>query len=191
MEVKRVCVIGAHKSGTSSVTDWLEKTLKTKWIYVNGKWRLNPKNVDNAIDWVETTNQTIIRDSPFNHLDVYKQLDVRFPDAKFILTIRPSQSWYSSVQKWCKTIPAALPYYKYLYGYPKASKEHVIELYERRNHEIIEYFKGRKDKLIVIKLWESTSSEQLSRFLGVDSAWKVFSHLNKSTNTKKGNTNKK
>jgi len=169
----RICVIGAHKTGTSSVTTTLEKFLGVKWNPYPSQ-NLRFRNAE-ALRWVHNTRQTIIRDSPFNHGDTYKTLDTTYPHGKFILTIRPAESWYDSVLRWQEAHPEVRNVYNLLYDWDKASKEEVICKYLKRNEEIIEYFKDKPEKLLVINLWESSDTAALRKFIGADNP--DFAHI--------------
>jgi len=172
----KICVVGAHKTGTSSLVVMLEKLTKTTWDKTPMAMWNNPEA---AFAWVRETNQTIIRDSPFNFFDHYKRLDEEYPDAKFILTLRPSLSWYQSVMRWQKCFPYTRRIYNHLYGWSHSSKTDVISKYETRNKEIIKYFETRPGKLLVINLWESANPGELATFLGLKPQKElVYPHVN-------------
>lgn len=47
------------------------------------------------------------------------------------------------------------------------NKEHRIEIYERRNREIIEYFQDRQDQLLVLDVTREKDNSAIVEFLGL------------------------
>lgn len=175
-----ICVIGAHKTGTTSVVDIIEKALDVQWDdHAMKEYTFSPEA---AILWGNDTDQPILRDSPFNFCDLYKTLDRLFPKAKFVLTLREGNSWYDSVQRWISLHPHLLPIYDYLYKISSRTKEEIIEIYHQRNTEIVNYFKTRPSKLAVIDLWKDSDTSSLTEFLGVPSVKlpKNYPHLRRT-----------
>lgn len=160
-----VCVIGAHKTGTSSLTEVLEAAVGEPW----SPHAMHARVFDAAggIAWAKATGVRIVRDSPFNHGDAFKALDAAFPDAKFILTVRPPESWYASVCNWRKNpLVRKAGVYEALYAWSKTPKDDVIRMYEARNAAIRRYFAGRPGKLLELNLWKSAATAPLAEFLG-------------------------
>ena len=101
--------IGSHKTGTKSLRRFLEKT--TLKLSNNIKW-FSDKNYQNQIinNNYELIKEHIINDkdnifyedAPYNINEVYKYLNINFPNSKFILTTRDSDKWFNSFVKWCK-----------------------------------------------------------------------------------------
>lgn len=132
------------------------------------------------------------QDVPFSLPYTFQALDTEFPDSKFILTVRnSSEEWYSSItrfhaKKWGKDnkIPSREDLQKanyrgigrpwrmnrLYYNSPETdpyNKTSLIKFYETHNQVVIDYFKNRPEKLLVINLTEKNSYGKLCTFLGV------------------------
>ena len=113
--------------------------------------------------------------------DNYKRLDVEFPDSIFILTVRNSDDFYQSIKRWIKKrgAPTRL-LYESIYGCDicEKNKIKIINQYEERNKNIIEYFAGKKNKLLVIDVSEGEAWMKLCHFLGKEVINGKFPHEN-------------
>ena len=89
-------------------------------------------------------------DRPWNVWEMYQRLDQRFPDSRFILTIREPESWWRSTGRWITVVKPrmAKKYLRHL-GAASLAKADMIAAYEQYNEGVIEYFAGT-DKLLVI-----------------------------------------
>nr|NQU92390.1 sulfotransferase family protein [Bacteroidota bacterium] len=113
---------------------------------------------------------------------LYRELDIRYPDSKFILTVRKDpETWFESLCKHAdKTGPTLTREIAYGYAMPHHYKEHHINTYNKHNQEVIEYFAGRDDQLTVV-CWEKGSGwAELTAFLGVPIPDIPFPHVNQS-----------
>lgn len=114
---------------------------------------------------------------------IYKELDARIPGSKFILTIRDSESWYTSVSKHIGDLKAA--HHEWIYGrgkgLPKDDKQNTISVYDRHNSEVREYFKDRPDDFLEIDFTKGEGWEKLCSFLNVDIPDLPFPHYNKTS----------
>jgi hypothetical protein len=130
------------------------------------------------------------QDVPFSYPFTYQQMDQSFPNAKFVLTVRDSaDEWYRSVARFHskgtggKGVPSAEDVkahpYRYrgfvwdcqrlLYGIseeqaydPDIYKAH----YEAHNAAVIDYFRWKPGKLLVLNVKESFAYWNLANFLG-------------------------
>jgi len=114
---------------------------------------------------------------------VYKQLDFKYPDSKFILTVRKdSRTWFNSLLRHADKINTT-KFRKLVYGYamPHNYKDEHIAFYEKHNREVCNYFAKRPDKLLVI-CWETGSGwKELCSFLNKDIPDITLPHKNKAT----------
>jgi hypothetical protein len=132
------------------------------------------------------------QDAPFCFADYYKALDRAFPQSKFILTQRSSpEEWFHSLCEWQKkgmqTAKAptekdldnspyayrgyALDNMKRFFDYPSTplyNKDAYVKMHEKRNKEIIDYFKGRPNQLLILNVAEPAAFAKLGDFLGFD-----------------------
>jgi hypothetical protein len=133
------------------------------------------------------------QDIPFSLPKTYLCIDKAFPDAKFILTVRDSRKqWYQSlVQFHTKLFSSdkrrppteadlenavyryrgfALDTARWVYDYPKIALydyDYYTSLYERHNQSVINCFKDRPDKLLVLNVSEPNAYQKLAAFLNI------------------------
>ena len=101
------------------------------------------------------------------NMNNFKQLDKNYPDATFILNVR-------SLDKWLKS-RIAHGYHEYLknkepnWGYPcNISKcKSWIEAREKHHSELLEYFKDRPHKLIIVNIEKDNWEQYISDILGL------------------------
>lgn len=128
------------------------------------------------------------QDVPFSLPGTYKLLDKKFPDSKFILTVRDSpEVWYNSVVKFHTklfgngSLPTKSDLLKAEYVHPGwiwetfrhyktpeddiYNKNILIQHYQDYNNGVIEYFKSQPEKLLVINLKETNAIEKIAQFL--------------------------
>lgn len=102
----------------------------------------------------------------------YRELDARYPDAKFILTQREQQGWLNSCKKQFtqkladKQNEAHNRLFMDLYGCTVFDEEKFAAGYERFVQGVLEYFKDRPDKLLILNVTGGDGWEQLCPFLG-------------------------
>lgn len=114
----------------------------------------------------------------------YKEYDKRFPNSKFILTIRDELSWLVSIQK--QFLKYKRPKNSFFYnnwveqfGFFGTSNEMFLKKYREHKIEAEEYFKGRNDFLIM-NIFSGDSWEKLCSFLNIKIPNIDFPYLNKS-----------
>ena len=130
---------------------------------------------------------------------------MHFPNAKFILTIRDDfEQWYDSITRfhsknWADGVrmPTVEDLKKAAYRYkgdayvvnrlmftsPESEpyeKESLRRYYESHNHAVVEYFRHRSDRLLVINLAESSAYSEFCSFLKLDPIGSDFPWLNKT-----------
>lgn len=109
-------------------------------------------------------------------------LEKNFPEAKFILTLRQTPTiWFESLCRHAnKTGPTEARRLVYGYEMPHAYRQHHIDFYNHHNQKIMNYFKNKPDKLLVV-CWENGDDWQvLCQFLGYPPPAIPFPHLNQS-----------
>lgn len=146
----------------------------------------------------------VFQDVPFSCPDTYKHLDVAFPGSKFILTIRDdAEQWYLSITRFHAKkfgkygkIPTVEDLKKasyvrrgfsyntvLLHGTPDSdpyNKAIMTAHYEKYNRDVMAYFKGRPDDLLVLNLSEEDAYQKFVDFLGVESPYDSFPWENKA-----------
>lgn len=132
-------------------------------------------------------NYDAVEDTPWYM--IYKELDELIPNSKFILTIRDENSWFSSVERHIGDLRSAN--HEWIYGrgkgLPKEDKQNTLNVYNKHNHEVIEYFKNRPDDLLIIDFTKGEKWDKLCDFLNQEIPEEPFPHYNKAaTNNRKG-----
>jgi len=122
----------------------------------------------------------------------YKFLDYCYPGSKFILTIRDVDSWIASSTRHAKgrggqvtetgiNIPLDRAEHRWLaYGITYYDEEIFRVKFKQHNDSVLEYFKNRKNDLLVHDLCGGDEWEKLCEFLGKDIPKTPFPHRNKS-----------
>jgi len=180
----KVFCIGSHKTGTTS----LELALKKLGYRVTGSFGTKDPNIANKVHelaYAKVAEYDAFEDNPWPVL--YKELDQRFPGSKFVLTRRPAEAWIRSMVKDFATTET--PMRRWIYGdsagCPEGNEDIYIARYERHNKEVLEYFAGRPDDLLIFDLPKGDGWNELCPFLGHDILDEPFPHANKASLSRK------
>ena len=200
----RIFNISCNKTGTTSLEHLFVKSFGFKLFNYMKLFYTNKTLVDevfikqdytNLLKIIENSKTNFFSDTPFNSSNIYKILDKNYPNSKFILSIRNTESWINCLKKWLIKIKVELlntPFYycskKWVqYAFPKTMNENweiinedlLAQLYEKHNNDIIDYFKGT-DKLLIYKLEESSKSkiEKICDFIKIKNDNYCFPHKN-------------
>jgi hypothetical protein len=190
--MKYIC-IGQPKTGT--------KTMAKIFNLLNFKVNGNPLCLNDNDDFIMLdnnisyySNDSIIKchnnietfeafhDYPYSFN--YEYINNNFPDSKFILTIRDTDTWFNSLYNY-QYIPGAVNrnLLKKLYGYNIISLENktdIISKYNEYNTNIIKYFDDKPCKLIILDLTKDNIKNKLSYFLKINIDFEI-PHENKQT----------
>ena len=188
----KIFCLGWCKTGTTSIEHGL--------IELNFK---GPKSIGQpALECIENENYEAIHnmiepydyfcDYPWFYKDLYKYLDRRYPDSKFILPVRETKSWHKSTKAWFSDDGSKgrknryeSPILKSIYG----DLEKCVERYERHNDEVQEHFKNRnQDFLLFSPTTGNETWQKFCDFLNVPSPYpddvnKKFVHKNRQNYT--------
>ncbi len=161
---KTFCV-GFHKTASTSVAVALETLLGTRVCGPVGHKREDLKEVYRQLAFEVIDDYDIFKDNPWAIM--YKELDERVPGSRFILTERDPQKWLKSVVRHFggnKTLMREIIYGDGMAD-PVGHEDVYLARYVRHCAEVKEYFKGRKDFLIM-NVDEGDGWEKLCAFLG-------------------------
>lgn len=147
------------------------------------------------------------QDVPFSLPYLYVALDQAFPGARFILTVRENAgSWYESTCNFHQRIvgKGRLPTYEDLqqydycrpgwllqlmqeaYGVEKPEQLYDKDLYEhyylKHNSDVLDYFRNRKDDLLILNVADDMAMAKLCEFLGLAYSGQKMPHMNKRKN---------
>ena len=154
----KVFGIGLNKTGTSSLGRFFQNNgykmhedyscLKIQ-LAKNLITKKDMKKSELILDIVE--NADVFEDWPWPL--IYKQCLERYPDAKFILTVRDSpEQWFDSLYHHCKRLGPTRQI-KAIYGHytpNNSTKKDFIEYYTRHNKEVVEFFSDKPGKLLIL-----------------------------------------
>ena len=158
IKLAKVFGIGLNKTGTSSLGRFFEKYgykmhEDYSCIKINMAFDLrNNINMDKAtllLDIVD--NYDVFEDWPWPL--VYKQCLEKYPDAKFVLTIRAdAEEWFRSLYYHCKKL-GPTKQIKSVYGHytpNQETKKDFIEYYKHHNANVVQFFKDKPGKLLIL-----------------------------------------
>jgi hypothetical protein len=192
---EKVFCIGLNKTGTTSVEHVLYDFgyhLGNYGIAVMLMSDWYKGDFERLIQYCRTAQA--FQDIPFSLPKTYQYLDEAFSGAKFILTVRDSEDqWYKSLTRYHtkryssdkNRFPTEedlkefsdYPYYgfvldimKTVFNYPTVDLydyQHYTELYLQHNHDVMQYFHERSNKLLVLNVSQPNAYQQLASFLNV------------------------
>jgi len=201
---KKVFVIGFNKTGTTSIKHALKEM-----DYIVGNQSIAEQlmadvvknDYNNLIHYCKAAEA--FQDVPFSLPEIYKELDVKFPNSKFILTIRDSdEQWFNSICKFHSkyfgvdgNVPTkqdlenadyaykgfGIDYTNYIFGDNYYNKIIYTQKYNEHNTNVINYFKNRPTQLLVLNVSDKTSYQKLCAFLNVKPLRETFEWKNKTT----------
>ena len=182
--MKKAICIGFHKTGTSSIG----RVFRLLGIKEHGRYKTRDRdfvenlrlgNLDELLEVAASFEG--LRDNPWPLF--YRELDEAFPNSRFILTVRDTQSWIRSVSNHFGNQEDSLsPMREWIYGYgtPTGHAPVYIERYERHQREVLEYFRGREKDLLTVDLSKGDPLKSICRFLGRRKPWfKRMPHKNR------------
>lgn len=206
----KIFCIGAGKTGTTTI----EKALSDFGYKMGNQAKAEllldeyaNRNFKAIIKYCKTADA--FQDAPFCFQHTYQALDQSFPKAKFILTIRDSDSqWFNSLLNFhrikysdgfrkptWKDLKNANYRFK---GYASEVRKKVFGIFEdedpyseeilkhyynTHNSSIIDYFKN-KTNLLIINVAEENSYKKLCDFLEKEPLYETFPWENKTSDLK-------
>ncbi len=181
----KIIGVGNQKTGTTTLGAALRilgyrhqsYSVRSSHMYANG-------SLEELLTWSD--HYQSFDDVPWALL--YRELDVRHPGSKFILTYRrSSQAWFESLDKHMRRMgrkSASQDMNEAIYGRPDPQNDRdlAIQVYEQHNAAVRAYFKDRKEDFIAL-CWERGDGwAELTRFLGRDMPDAPFPHANRAPN---------
>jgi|694.fasta_scaffold13169_11 hypothetical protein len=189
--VSKIFGIGLNKTGTSSLGRFFEKCgykmhEDYSCIKINMALDLQHNiNMDKATLLLDIAdNYDVFEDWPWPL--IYKQCLERYPDSKFVLTIRSdAEEWFRSLYYHCKKL-GPTKQIKSVYGHytpNHETKKDFIEYYKRHNAKAVEFFKDKPGKLLILSTDtdDSKKSNILAKFCDLDKLSKIsYPNANKN-----------
>jgi hypothetical protein len=174
----KVFCIGFHKTGTSS----LGAALELLGHRVGGPFGVrDPKIAERALDDAIARLERFdaVQDNPWPLL--FRELDDRYPGAKFVLTVRPEDEWLDSVVAQFGGTTTPMREWIYGSGDPVGHESAYRERYRRHNEAVEAHFAGRDEDLLVMRLDQGEGWSQLCPFLGLEEPSTPFPHANRGS----------
>ena len=126
--------------------------------------------IDDKPDFSKCIDFDAFGDTPIPLL--YKDLDYKYPNSKFIITIRQKQGWLKSMKwmlsegnrvwEWDEQIHS---YHERLYGTRVYDEEILSKKWEEFHREVFKYFSKSPNKLLKIKLEDNFDIHAICKFL--------------------------
>ena len=160
--------IGLSKTGTTSLASALG-ILGFKTRDYPGLTTYTPGDLASIDPQVLEQNEALT-DTPIPSF--YRELDQRYPGAKFILTVRDMEGWLLSCKKQFtaklaeKQNDAHNRLFMDLYGTAIFDEEQFRRGYQRFVEGVIAHFKGREQDLLVLNVAAGQGWDELCAFLG-------------------------
>jgi len=180
--MNKIFGIGFHKTGTSSLGDALEVLgYKVCGSRTDLAGDLMKGNLEPAFNIVELFDA--FQDNPWPIL--YRELDKKFPNSKFILTIRDSDKWLESSVNYFGYSNTKMREWIYGVGHPKGNEQIFLNRYNKHNKEVLDYFKDRPNDLLIFSLENGDGWEKICSFLDKKIPSVPFPWANKRENVLK------
>ena len=176
--LQKVFCIGFHKTGTTSLAVAL-KLLGYRVTGPNGAKDPNIEKTAFAMAYALVSKYDAFQDNPWPI--IYKEMDVRYPNSKFILTLRNSDTWIKSQVSYFGFKETPMRKWIYGVGCPKGNEDIYVKRFEDHNKEVHDYFSNRPQDLLVLDFSHGDGWELLCSFLDVDIPNIPFPHVNKSS----------
>jgi 3'-phosphoadenosine 5'-phosphosulfate (PAPS) 3'-phosphatase len=164
----KVFGIGLSKTGTTSLANALQilgyRTRDNMGVVRYAKGELS------SVDLGVVESFDALTDTPIPSF--YRELDVRFPGSKFILTVRDSDAWFKSCKKQFTQrfadvqTDAHKRLFIDLYGTDVFEQDGFQAGYERFVDGVRDYFKSRPYDLLVMDVAAGDGWQKLCAFLG-------------------------
>ena len=177
----KVVGIGLNKTGTKTLQSFF-----VQWGFRNRTYDLDAferyrrGDIEGLLDEMEDFDS--FEDWPWPLF--YRDIDERFPDARFILTRRrDADRWYRSLCNMAIRRGPFTDFEQHIYGYamPQGHRAEHIAFYEDHNREVREYFADRPGKLLEVCWEEGSTGDDVADFLGQPRPEAPDGHVNRSS----------
>lgn len=118
---------------------------------------------------------------------IYKELVEKYPNSKFLITLRDTESWIKSQVANFGCIETPMRKWIYGVGYPGGNENIYVKRYEDHHKDVIDYIKDRPGDLLVLDLQKGDGWKEICSFLQKDIPDIPFPHANKTGEIKKAN----
>ena len=174
----KVFGVGTLKTGTTSLGSALEM-LGFRHTHDNRERllkQIQAGNLESVFHWVDRHES--FEDWPWPL--IYRELDARYPDSRFILTTRANEDvWLKSMVRHAEKFgPTQGRRLFFGYKMPHKHEADYVARYRQHNQEVRDYFKGRPGKLLEV-CWEKGHGwRELCSFLNMAAPDAPFPKVN-------------
>lgn len=181
----KVFGIGFHKTGTKT----LKAALNRLGYRVTGPNGVKDREIArNAWSMCQALMEryNAFQDNPWPLF--YKEIYDCQPNAKFVLTLRPTENWLKSAVAYFGTDTTPMREWIYGAGDPSGNLPVYRERYDRHNREVLEFFADKPGLLLVMDFSSGDGWEKLCSFLDEEHVpSRPFPHVNMRLPAKKRN----
>lgn len=171
----RVFGIGMHKTATTSLSLAISALGFDSAHWVTAHWAKRIwKEMNNDGQSPTLEKHYALCDLPIPLL--YRKLDLAYPGSKFILTLLDEETWvkaaeihWSNRNQWRKfwdSDPFTNRIHQVLYKQTHFDREVFLARYRHHNRDVLTYFSGRPDDLLVMNMSQGAGWKELCGFLG-------------------------
>lgn len=178
----KVFCIGFHKTGTTS----LAVALKVLGYRVTGPNGTKDPDIESKVHAMAdrlSAQYDAFQDNPWPIL--YRQMDDKWPNAKFILTRREPDAWIRSQVKDFGLRTTPMRQWIYGAGCPEGNEQRYLARYRQHNDDVLAYFAERPGDLLILDLEDGIDWPDLCAFLGRPVPDTPFPHANKASLSRK------
>lgn len=186
----KIFCLGSNKTGTVSLTTAMKMLGYTTHNSAQGLYVKANKDIKVFFDlFIKHTSLSgkkldtfdFYVDIPFSLGDNYKFIYKLFPNASFILTIRNPEKWFDTVLRWIKLNECWHAYCQiWSTNFVQENKVEIINKYNKRNSDIISFFKKNRNFLPLYIDKDKDNLQKLCVFLNKDIIEGPFPHKNKN-----------
>ncbi len=184
VKATKIVGIGLPKTGTTTLSYCFRRFgFKHRTFDMDLAVQVKTNQLDQAL--MEADKYETFEDWPW--FLIYRELDQRFPNSKFILTLRKDTETYVASLKGhherqgIRKKDFVKPHWwDEVFGVEPAQWDYQksAQRYERHNREVLEYFADRVNKDLLVVCWEKGDGwAELSKFLNKRSPDEPFPHL--------------
>ena len=176
----KIFVIGAHKTGTTSMCSALEILgfRTSHWVHHE---ELTAMIKAGRYDFPMLQTHDAVGDLPIPV--IFRELDAHYPGSRFILTVRDADQWIQSLEnrRWWKDREHPIELgeeEKMFYGTSHFDRDTCKAVYEAHNEAVRQYFAGRPDDLLEFRIGSGVGWQELCAFLDRPVPSVPFPHAN-------------
>lgn len=170
--MKKIFGIGLSRTATTTLTNVLNQIGLKHIHYPQRKEEIFSPNNNGCSD--------------ISVIPYYKELDKKFPNSKFVYTIRDKASWIDIIEpylerkrNWAQS-KWAIDLRTKIYGAPFFDYKLYSEAYDKHDLDVRNYFKNRPNDLLILDIIGGDKPQKLYDFLEIDKrAPEVFPVFNK------------